>query len=206
MGHSKGIGLFLRGESFGIVTGVSLCIFFFEGGFWMCILRHLGGRGEGGREGEENKKREKFLTIVNISKKKYMPKNAYFMPSNICRRSVVLSPPFPPSPLPAPLPPIPFDDDPAKIFSQAISQQGYHFNNRKYLLPDDIYIISFSFSFLFFLQIQKKEKKFTPRAAKQRHLPPFPFPFPLQPTTGVDGGGDGGGDVFAYPKPILLLI
>lgn len=119
-----------------------------------------GGRGRGRR------KREKFLTIVNISKKKYMPKNAYFMPSNICRRVVL--------PLPAALPPTPFDDDPAKIFSQAISQQGYHFNNRKYLLPDDIHIISFSFlffSFLYYKYQNKYQKTFTPRAAKQTITP-----------------------------------
>lgn len=136
-----------------------------------------------------------------------MPKNAYFIPSNICRKVVVLFPPLPPFP-PEALPPTPFDDDPAKIFSQAISQQGYHFNNRKYLLPDDIHIISFSFSFLFcsFLFFitntpQKKEKKRNShaRAAKQRHLAPFPFPF-------LPTGGDGSGDLFTYPKPILPLI
>lgn len=172
MGHSKGIGLFLRGEIFWIVTGVSLCIFFFlffgGGGVWGCILRHLGGNEEGKGEEEEGEgeKREKFLTIVNISKKKYMPKNAYFIPSNICR-SVLLFPPFPPSlPLPAAvpaaLPPTPFDDDPAKIFSQAISQQGYHFNNRKYLLPEMTFTLSaflfFFFSFLYY-KYQKKEKE-----------------------------------------------
>lgn len=125
---------------------------------------------EGGR-GRRRRKREKFLTIVNISKKKYMPKNAYFIPSNICR-SVVL-PPFPPplpAAVPAPLPPTPFDDDPAKIFSQAISQQGYHFNNRKYLLPDDIRIISFSFPFF----ITNTKKKSHARS-KTETSPPFPF-------------------------------
>lgn len=169
-----------------------LFFFFFSGeGEFGCvgILRHLGGRGEEGkgrgRGRGRNKKREKFLTIVNISKKKYMPKNAYFIPSNICR-SVLLPPPLPPTfppPLPAALPPTPFDDDPAKIFSQAISQQGYHFNNRKYLLPDDdIHIISFSFSFLFLLQIPNKKikkKKKSHRAQQNRQSLFCP---PLRPT------------------------
>lgn len=96
-----------------------------------------------------------------------MPKNAYFIPSNICR-SVVL--------FPAALPPTPFDDDPAKIFSQAISQQGYHFNNRKYLLPDDIHIISFSFLFFSFL-LTNTEKKNSHVRSKTETSPPFPFPF-----------------------------
>lgn len=126
------------------------------------------GRRGGKRKRRKKNKERKFLTIVNISKKKYMPKNAYFIPSNICR-SVVL-------PFPAALPPTPFDDDPAKIFSQAISQQGYHFNNRKYLLPDDIHIISFSFLF-FITNIKKKEKKKKNSHARSKTetSPPFPF-------------------------------
>lgn len=129
-----------------------------------------GRRGErrGGR-GRRRRKREKFLTIVNISKKKYMPKNAYFIPSNICRR--VLPPPT--------LPPIPFDDDPAKIFSQAISQQGYHFNNRKYLLPEMTFTLS-AFLFLFFSSYKyqnKRKKKKNSHAARSKTetSPPFPF-------------------------------
>lgn len=124
-----------------------------------------------GRGGRGRRKREKFLTIVNISKKKYMPKNAYFIPSNICRR-VVLFPPFPFPP--PPLPPTPLDDDPAKIFSQAISQQGYHFNNRKYLLPDDdIHIISFSCLFFLFFITNTKRKKKSHRAQQNRDISPL---------------------------------
>lgn len=141
------------------------------------------GKREGRRGGRGRKKREKFLTIVNISKKKYMPKNAYFIPSNICR-SVLLFPPFPPfpppPPLPAALPPTPFDDDPAKIFSQAISQQGYHFNNRKYLLPEMTFTLSafLFFSFLFFITNTKKNHT---RAQQNRDISPLSL-YCLQPT------------------------
>lgn len=125
------------------------------------------GKGRGRRRGRRRRKREKFLTIVNISKKKYMPKNAYFMPSNICR-SVVIPPSLLP---PAALPPTPFDDDPAKIFSQAISQQGYHFNNRKYLLPEMTFTLSafLFFSFLYY----KYQKKIHTRAQQNREISPL---------------------------------
>lgn len=138
----------------------------------------MGGGRKGRGRGRRRRKREKFLTIVNISKKKYMPKNAYFIPSNICRSVLPFPPPFPP-PLPPTLSPTPFDDDPAKIFSQAISQQGYHFNNRKYLLPDDIHIISFSF--LFFLKIPNTKKNHTARS-KTETSPPFTAYYGLLPT------------------------